>query len=222
MADKRKPRKLGRPSRIYETIHEARCPACGDWIRAPILRAHYEGRHPKADAPKEIEIREIAIPERIVQYVEAGNYVEAAAAACGIHVDTLYGWVAVGDEWRGTAVEEIPADRRIFVDFSDALRNAREAAQAKLLREIERQAPHDWRAAAWMLERTHPGRYSRIERLRVGGDGDAAPIRVEHVEKDPSFIEEVMTLYRGAGVLPDVGSVDNNGHAGNGNGKRPE
>lgn len=216
------PRKLGRPSRIHETIDESRCPACGDWIRGVLFRAHFEGRHPKSERPTEFEIRSIPLPERLVEYVAAGNYLEAAAAAVGVAPSRVYEWIAVGEEWMDVELDEIPADRRIFREFREAVLNAREAAQARMLREIERAAPMDWRAAAWILERTHPGRYSRIERLRVGGDGDAAPIRVEHVETDPDFIGDVVRIYRDAGVLPDVDSANGtNGH-GPTNGRGPK
>lgn len=216
-------KKLGRPSRIYESIHEARCPHCGDWTLVGLFRAHLDGRHPKSERPTEYEIREVPVVERIVEYVMAGNYLEPSAAACGIPVRTMYEWLSVAEEWEGVPEEEIPEDRRIFSHFSLALKVAREAAQSKYLRMIERAAPADWKAAAWILERTAPARYSRIERLRVGGDETAGPIRVDRVEPDPDFIGEVERIYRDAGILPDVGSVDNsNGHGPGTNGKRPK
>lgn len=225
MAEEPTGRKIGRPSRIYETIDESRCPACGDWIRGVLFRAHYEGRHPKSERPTEFEIRSIPLPERLVEYLAAGNYFEAACAAVGLAPKLGYEWMRIGEEWEAEDEAEIPADRRIYREFRHAVLNAREAAQARMLREIERAAPQDWRAAAWILERTHPARYSRIERLRVGGDGDAEPIRVEHVETDPDFIGDVMRIYREAGVLPDVDSGNGtNGHgpSSNGNGRGPK
>src|SRR5437764_9236749 len=40
----------------------------------------------------------------------------------------------------------------------------------KLVRVIINQAPNDWRAAAWILERSWPNEYARIERVEQVGE----------------------------------------------------
>jgi len=198
-----RPRRPGRPSRIHETIREARCPTCGDWIRTAVFRIHYEAAHPLDERPTGGELREIRLPERIAEYVAAGCSLEAAAAACGVGGRTAFAWQSVGEEWEDADPAEIPEDRRAFAAFTAAVKEARLAAESRHLRVIERASTADWRAAAWILERTRPERYGRVDRLRVGGDADAGPVRVIHLEKDPDFIGEVMKIYREQGVIPD-------------------
>lgn len=197
------PRRIGRPSRIHETIREGRCPACRDWIPVSSLRIHFEAAHPLAEPPTAGELREIPLAVRIAEYVAAGCPVDAAAAACDIGRATVFAWIAIGEEWQDVELEDVPVDRRPFRDFSDSIKKAKLAAEPRHLRTIERASATDWKAAAWILERTRPERYSRIEKLRIGGEG-AAPIRVVHETTDPDFIADVLRIYREAGIIPDA------------------
>lgn len=216
-------RRIGRPSRILERFREGNCPACGDWIREILFRAHVEREHPKypRSAFQAIEIREVGVAERIPELVEMGNYLEDAAAAVGVGGRSAERWMEIGraiaEEFGPDAEEaEIPRERRIFWRFWHAVTRAREAASVRLLRTVERAAPTDWRAAAWILERTRADRFGRLERLHVGGDRLSGPVRVVHEEADPNFVEEVTRIYRDAGVIPDVDSGDST------NGREPE
>lgn len=214
---------LGRPSEIYSTIREGRCASCGAWIRLPLLRAHYEVQHPQTlPTEAEIALREIPLVQRIPELVEAGAPLRAAAAACGIPSRTVERWMEWGgaqEEAHGPDADEddLPGNRRIFWRFWRSVTLAREAAIAHLLRPIE-QDP-DWRAKAWILERSHPAEFGRIDRLKIGGDRDAGPVRVIHEEDDPSFVDDVTRILHEQGVIPGVDS----GHNGtNGNGRRPK
>lgn len=215
---KRKPKgsKPGRVSRIYETIEETRCETCGDWVRASTFRFHHEGAHPNVAMPKKYDLRSIPLPERIAEYVAAGNYLSAACGAVGVHVSRAQEWIRIGEEWSEVELEEIPEDHRVYRVFRDAIRNAREASQVHHLRLIERAAqdPRYWTAAAWILERTNPALYSRLERLRVGTEADLGPARQDTAEEDPDAVKEIVRLWREAGVLPSIPEL--------GNGKDPK
>lgn len=204
-------------------VREARCPACGDWIRTALFRIHFEAEHPHAPRPADGEIREIPLPDRMAEYVAAGCSLEAAAAACGVGARTAYSWQSVGEEWDEAEPVEIPADRRPFAAFAAAVRDARLVAETRYLRTVERAAPADWRAAAWILERTRPEKFGRLDRLRVGSDRDAAPVRIVHEETDPNFVADVLEIYRAAGVIPDeaAGQSAQNGHGPATNGTAP-
>lgn len=200
------PRRLGRPSRIRETLPEARCAECGDWIAAALLRIHFEAEHPLAARPIAAEFRRIPIADRICEHVAGGVTLESAAAVCGIGRRTILTWRRIGEEWLDAEPEEIPEHLRPFAAFTAAYELARDAADARHHRAIERAAERDWKAHAWILERVRSARYARVDRLRVGGDPDAGPVRVIHEERDPDFIADVMAIYRRAGVIPDDGS----------------
>lgn len=206
-------RRLGRPARIFERFREGRCPACGDWIREAIFRAHVEREHPHAprDLFGALEIRDVGVADRIAELVEAGNYLEDAAAYAGVGGRSAERWMeigrAIGEEFGPDADDaEIPSGRRIYWRFWREVTRAREAASVRHLRIVQRAASHDWRAAAWILERTRASRFGRLERLHVGGDDTGQPIRVIHEEADPNFVEEVTRIYRDAGVVPGVDS----------------
>jgi len=67
----------------------------------------------------------------------------------GIGERTFYDWM-----------ERYPA-------FAAAVHRARAKAKMKLVRVIIDQAPDDWRAAAWALERSYPKEYARVTVERV-------------------------------------------------------
>lgn len=86
---------------------------------------------------------------RIATYLECGNYLEAAAAAAGVPLRTVYSWLQRGRE----------EEDGIYRDFSDACGEAAAKAEAKAVERIERAAEKVWQAAAWFLERKFPTRW---------------------------------------------------------------
>lgn len=88
--------------------------------------------------------------QRIVSYVRAGNFRVTAAAAAGISPVTLRDWLR-----RGARGEEPFVQFREDVDAAEAQAEARDVAL------ISRAAEHDWKAAAWRLERKVGRRWGR-------------------------------------------------------------
>jgi transposase-like protein len=82
------------------------------------------------------------VHQRIVQYVRAGNFRITAAAAAGISPVTLRDWLRRG------ARGEAPFD-----SFREDVDAAEAQAEARLVTLVAKAAEHDWRAAAWHLER---------------------------------------------------------------------
>jgi transposase len=88
---------------------------------------------------------------RIVRQLRAGNYIETAAAACGVSKVTLYSWMRLGaDEQQGP-----------HVDFLNAVETSLAEGEQRDVARIDRAAGRTWRAAAWRLERRHPGRWGQ-------------------------------------------------------------
>jgi hypothetical protein len=92
--------------------------------------------------------------DAITAAVAAGSTFEQAAAAAGIHRDTL-------TEWR----KGKPA-------FSDALEKAEAMGVVSRLERIQA-AGRDgvWQADAWWLERRHPEQWGRRDRVRLQHEG---------------------------------------------------
>ena len=88
---------------------------------------------------------------RIVTYIQAGCYVETAAAAAGICKDTFYDWLK-----RGATGQEP------FKGFSDAVEKAAAEAEVRDLAVVDKAARGGtWQAAAWKLERRNPKAWGR-------------------------------------------------------------
>ena len=90
---------------------------------------------------------------QICAALSLGVYLEAAAAFSGIERTTLYRWLKRGEEEPG-----------IYRDFRNAVEEARGKKVLRYMQRIEQAsggADPDWRAAAWVLERTEPEHYSQ-------------------------------------------------------------
>jgi len=111
---------------------------------------------------------------RIVSYVRAGNFRSTAAAAAGISPVTLRDWLR-----RGARGEQPFKQFREDVDQAEAQAEARDAAL------ISKAAEHDWKAAAWRLERRAHRRWGRKEKVEK-----RAPV------VEPADVNEVLAYMR--------------------------
>lgn len=118
---------------------------------------------------------------RIVRYVQAGSYLETAAAAAGVNRSTLHRWLK-----RGAEGEEP------FAAFSDAVEGALAEAELRDLVRIDRAAETQWQAAAWKLERRNPKLWGRREYTEVTGT-DGGPIKYEQLS-EPELDAEIERL----------------------------
>lgn len=106
-----------------------------------------------------------------MRMLERGAYLTHAAAAVGVDRRTLYRWLEVGssDLADGRDTQE--------ASFAEAVGRARARGRVAMCQVIDDAAKRDWRAAAWMLERTDPELFG--ERLeitrRAEARGDAPP-----------------------------------------------
>jgi transposase len=103
-----------------------------------------------------------AVANAICTNLASGASIEASAEAAGITRATVHNWLK-----RGRA-EDAPDE---FAQFAADVTEAQAVAEVHLVR-IMRQAasdggPGDWRAAAWLLARRHPERWSEKRQLEV-------------------------------------------------------
>jgi predicted site-specific integrase-resolvase len=86
----------------------------------------------------------------MVSFIEEGNYDMVAAQAAGITRQTFYRWIRRGkDEHEG-----------IYYDFAQAVESAKARGEVNLLKTVKAASTRSWQAAAWMLERSRPARWS--------------------------------------------------------------
>jgi hypothetical protein len=105
------------------------------------------------------------------QLLAAGNYREQACNALGIHPATLYRWLERAD------ADEQDGRTSPYRELRDAVTRAEAGAERDAVTLVRRHAVADWRAAAWYLERRHPSRWGRRDRLDVDATVGQAPKR---------------------------------------------
>lgn len=121
--------------------------------------------------------------EKIIKLIRLGNFAETAAAAGGISKQTYYNWLGKGREERerlDMTGGKPRATEKPFLEFFDAVEEARAEAEARMVAQITTAAqdPTKWQAAAWWLERVAPQKYGKINRTEISGP-DGAPIQSE-------------------------------------------
>lgn len=120
--------------------------------------------------------------------LQAGAYMETAAALAGIAKSTFYDWLRRGARARGAidagTLDVDDPDHELDVqlaEFSDAVRKALAQAEVDMLLVVNKAARGDedhspqWQAAAWRLERKNPNRWGRRD-VSVNIDAPPDPV----------------------------------------------
>lgn len=134
--------------------------------------------------------------ERICQAIRLGATYEHAAQRGGIGYSTLRDWVLRGEAELDRVADNprasIRADELIYVEFSEALKEAESDGILANLAHIRKAAQGDednrpqWQAAAWLLERRHPNIYGRRvvdSRVELTGK-DGGPVKITWPEDE--------------------------------------
>ena len=106
------------------------------------------------------------VQELIVDGINAGLTYGMSCARAGVDTATFYRWLEKGEV----------AKSGVFREFCDAISRAKADSALRLVSQITLQAPADWRAAAFMLERRFPDDYGK--RTEVTGK-DGGPVKVD-------------------------------------------
>lgn len=125
------------------------------------------------------------LQQEICASLLSGAYIETASALHGVTKQTLYEWFKRGNQG------EAPYD-----GFIDAVKRVEAQSETIAINRINTAAedPKNWTAAAWRLERKHPERWGRRDKVDLTIDGE-----VEHVhvfQPNPEFLTKVATNLR--------------------------
>src|SRR4051794_22477989 len=101
----------------------------------------------------------VAVRDRLVAAIRAGNYADAACLSAGISSSTYYRWLERG--------EREPAG--IYHELWEAVRQAEGEAEVFAVAILRRAMNDDWRAAIAYLERRYPGRWRRHSSTELTG-----------------------------------------------------
>lgn len=146
---------------------------------------------------------------KIEEALEIGNSREGAAAYAGIGSSTFYSWMERGEA-------DVEQDERTpYREFVETVTRAEGFAEQTLVAEIRRSAKgfvdpetrerrgHDWKAAAFLLERRHPDRWGQKQTIKLPG---FVPRREVDVPLDQERLDEVAEILRNTGALPTEAS----------------
>jgi transposase len=90
------------------------------------------------------------VEKRLCASLAAGNSIATACSLTGISESSFFEWKRRGE-----------SGETDFVEFSQSVRRARAKAKQRLVAIIQRQAPRDWKSAAWLLERGFRAEYGK-------------------------------------------------------------
>lgn len=99
-------------------------------------------------------------PERqkkLVDAIRAGNYYETACTYAGIDYTTFRLWMQKGEA----------REAKKYSDFFEAITRAEAEAESRAVALWQKAMPDDWRAAQMFLERRHPDRWGKQDKLKA-------------------------------------------------------
>ena len=149
---------------------------CKNATYGPLDRCyvHAVGVSPAAGRPIKLTSE---VADRLVATLRSGNYLHVAVKAAGIHRDTFLEWMKRG------ATGESP-----FAELRERVEQSRAEGQVRNIALIARAAEEDWRAAAWLAERSYPELWGGVS-VRVRAEAEPPPQDVEALTEDDPFTE---------------------------------
>lgn len=142
---------------------------------------------------------EKSVSERVVEATRAGLTASATADYAGISRSTFFDWMRRGREASDAfdAGDPVLDSELPFLDLLDEIRRIHATTEVENLAVIENSASRgDWRAAAWVLERTRPKRWGPPHRQQPQVE-PAPSVDAAELER------KVMQVLRNRGDLPD-------------------
>ena len=101
------------------------------------------------------------LSDKLFTVICAGNYMETAAAFCGISKQSIYTWMKYGNEKKS----------QIYIDFLDGIEKAQAESEIRDLETIKEASKTQWQAAAWRLERRFYQKWGRKDNMNLGLSG---------------------------------------------------
>jgi transposase len=119
------------------------------------------------------------LADRIVQVVQAGNYLKTAAQFAGVGQSTLLGWLARGRAAAALADtgQPVPAEEERYLTFLERVTQGETVAEVSAVTHWRRAFTDDWRAARDYLARKRPDQWAA--KTTVTLSGEEAEARIE-------------------------------------------
>jgi hypothetical protein len=140
------------------------------------------------------------VQARICEALKKGNYRSTAAAAAGIHRNTLINWEKRGEEGEAPYVDFLTAmqqaEAEAEMDLVDLIRNAQPGVPTVRGADL-------WQAWAWVLERRYGGKWSGKVKAHIA---EAVDDLTNKLKAKPALHAEVVSVL--AGEEPSTSGAD--------------
>lgn len=162
---------------------------------------------------KPLLLKDPNLKDRIAGIIAGGHYAETACGAVGVSESSYYAWLEKGEVARARhdAGMTLGVEETAYLEFTEAVRKAAAAAEARSLKVIN-DAANDgtWQAAAWYLERRHPHRWGRFDRVEATTTVRTDPIAEAAMENEEvrQAIDDVIARISGEGDTGWPGETD--------------
>jgi transposase-like protein len=147
--------------------------------------------------------------EAICSYVEGGVAQSVAARAHGVADRTWRSWFQKGRDAceKLDAGQDITPEEEIYAELHERVQDAKARSEAYLVDLVMKAAPISWQAAMTKLERSHPERFGRSERLEHSGpNGGPIESAVLQTQATPAEASRLMKLAFSGDIGPSPGS----------------
>lgn len=123
--------------------------------------------------------------EQVSIIIRSGNYAKTACEMVGIGETTYYRWLELADK---------PNAPKIYREFRESIKRAEANAEVRSVARIMQAADDGtWQASAWYLERKHPMRWGRNDKIRqevTGADGAPVEVTIDARQAVLEFLNE--------------------------------
>lgn len=137
------------------------------------------------------------VKERLLQAIRAGNYYDTACAYASIDYSTFRRWITRGEKARSG----------MYHDFCEAVKKAEYEAEARLVAQWQQHMPGDWKAIATFLERRHPDKWGRRDRVKAEVE-HSGQVTERHEYDITHRIEQYADVYEKIATRGSVESFD--------------
>jgi hypothetical protein len=136
------------------------------------------------------------IHAKMVSLIKMGNYMETAAAACGISALTVRRWISDGQK---------PGADTELKKFSDDVLMAEGESEARAVLTVQKAAVEDWRAMAWFLERRAPERWGKRDIIKIEVEKELGTLldAVQPMVSENAYREFVLAIAKLQGLTKE-------------------
>ena len=128
------------------------------------------------------------IIKRLAELLKAGNYIITSCNSLGFSDKSYYGWLVEAErikgEYEANPQKKLTKRDKLFLEFSDTVKKADAEAEIRNVEIVQEAAQISWQAAMTLLERRHPSRWGRKDKVQSEHSGEVRIREVKITEQE--------------------------------------